>query len=78
MRLDDSMAVRFGKRYLTVTACQPRPKMPQPKTTTGRTRKTAAPRAKSQWMKNHLTSPEKAALSVIEASPQVRGLKPIR
>src|ERR1035437_3856472 len=66
IRLDASMAVRFGKRYLTVTACQPRPKVPKPKATTGRTRKTAAPRAKSTWMQNfRLTSPEKAALSVI-------------
>jgi hypothetical protein len=79
IRLDASMAVRFGKRYVTVTACQPRPKVPKPKVAMGRARKPAAPRAKSQWMKNfHLTSPEKAALSVIEASPQVRGLKPIR
>ena len=79
IRLDASMAVRFGKRYLTVKACQPRPKVPQPKVNAGRPRKPASPRAKSQWMKNfHLTSPEKTALSVIEASPQVRGLKPIR
>jgi hypothetical protein len=79
IRLDASMAVRFGKRYLTVTACQPRPKVPKPKVTAGRPRKPAAPRAKSQWMKNfHLTSPEKIALSVIAASPQVRGSKPIR
>ena len=35
MRLDASMAVRFGKRYLTVTACQPRPKVPKPKVTAG-------------------------------------------
>ena len=79
IRLDASMAVRFGKRYLTVTACRPRPKVPKPKVTAGRLRKPVAPRAKSQWMKNfHLTSPEKAALSVIEASSQARGLKPIR
>ena len=45
MRLDDSMAVRFGQRYLTVTACQPLPKVPQPKALKGRTRKSAAPRA---------------------------------
>jgi transposase len=77
MRLDASMAVRFGKRYVAVTACQPRPKVPKPKVT--RPRKPAAPHAKSSWMKNfHLTSPEKTALSVIEASSQVRGLKPIR
>jgi transposase len=79
MRLDDSMAVRFGKRYVTVTACQPRPKVLQPKVTARRTRKPAAPRAKSSWMKNfRLTSPEKTALSAIEASSQVRGKKPIR
>jgi hypothetical protein len=36
-------------------------------------------RTKSTWMNNfHLTSPEKTAPSVIEASPQIRGLKPIR
>jgi hypothetical protein len=74
VRLDASMAVRYGKRYLTVAACSSRPKASKPK----RVRKPAAPRAKSQWMKNfHLTSPEKTALSVIEASSQVRGLKPI-
>jgi transposase len=79
MRLDDSMAVRFGKRYLAVTACQPRPKVPQPKATAGGTRKPAAPRAKSFWMKNfRLTSPEKTALSAIEASSQASGRKPIR
>lgn len=79
MRLDASMAVRFGKRYLTVTACQPRPKVPKPKVAAGRPRKPAAPRAKSQWMKNfHLTSPEKTALSVIRTSPQLRATKPIR
>jgi transposase len=79
VRLDTSIAVRFGKRYLTVAACQPRPKVPKPKVTPGRARKPAAPRMKSQWMKNfHLTSPEKTALSVIAVSNQVRGLKPIR
>jgi hypothetical protein len=79
VRLDASIAVRFGKRYLTVSACQPRPKVPKPKVIAGRARKPAAPRAKSQWMKNfHLTSPEKTALSVIEAPSQVRGVKPIR
>jgi len=73
-RLDGSMAVRFGKRYLTVTACQPRPKIPKPKVAPRRAHKSAAPRAKSQWMKNfHLTSPEKTALSMIQTSPQVRG-----
>jgi transposase len=57
VRLDASMAVRFGKRYVAVTVCQP---------------------VKSSWMKNfHLTSPEKTALSGIDASYQVRGLKPI-
>ena len=77
IRLDASMAVRFGKRYVTVTTCQPRPKVSKPKVR--RARKPAGPRAKSTWMKNfHLTSPEKTALSVIEASPQLSGLKPIR
>ena len=75
IRLDTSIAVRFGERYLTVTACESRPKVAKAKTTG----KPAAPRAKSQWMKNfHLTSPEKTALSVIGTSPQARGIKPIR
>jgi hypothetical protein len=65
MRLDGSFAVRFGKRYLSVAECQPRPKVaaaPPPR----RKREPAVPQAKSQWMKNfHLTRPEKAALSAI-------------
>ncbi len=57
VRLDASMAVRFGKRYLAVTACQPRPKVTKLKVIPGRARKPAAPRVKSQWMKNfHKTS----------------------
>ena len=79
MRLDDSMAVRFGQRYLTVTACQPLPKVPQPKALKGRTRKPAAPRAKSSWMKNfRLTSPDKSALSSIDTASQVGDRKPAR
>ena len=79
VRLDASMAVRFGKRYLAVTACQPRPQVPKPKVIPGRARKATAPRVKSQWMKNfHLTSPEKTALSVIGASSQARATKLVR
>ena len=79
VRLDGSMAVRFRESYLTVSQCQPRPKVPSPKVTAGRARKPAAPRAKSRWMENfHLTSPEKTALSVSAASLQVRGGKSIR
>jgi transposase len=79
IRLDASMAVRFRQRYVTVTACQPPPKVAKLKVNPSSARKPPAPRAKSTWMKNfHLTSPEKAALSVIEMSPPVRGLKPIR
>jgi hypothetical protein len=64
IRLDGSLAVCFRKRYLSVSQCQPRPKAAsvrqRPK------RQLAAPRGKSQWMKNfHLTSPEKTALSAI-------------
>ena len=64
IRLDGSFAVRFGKRYLSVAECQPRPKVAvaPPR----RKRKPAAPQVKSQWMKNfHLTRPEKAALFAI-------------
>ena len=79
VRLDASMAVRFGKRYLAVTACQPCPKVPKPKVIPGRARKATAPRVKSQWMKTfHLTSPEKTALSVIGASSQARATKLVR
>jgi len=79
VRLDASMAVRFGKRYLAVTACQPCPKVPKPKVIPGRARKATAPRVKSQWMKNfHLTSPEKTALSVIGAPSQARATKLVR
>jgi hypothetical protein len=76
VRLDESLAVRFGKRYVAVTQCAPRPKVPSPKVHPKR--KAAAPRAKSQWMKNfRLTSPEKTALDAI-APPPIRGAKPIR
>ena len=79
VRLDASMAVRFGKRYLAVTACHPRPKVPKPKVIPGRARQPATSRVKSQWMKNfHLTSPEKTALSVIGVSSQTRATKLVR
>jgi hypothetical protein len=66
IRLDGSLAVRFGKRYLRVTECQPRPKVAA--TRQPQKRKPAVPRAKSQWMKNfRLTSPEKTVFSTIEA-----------
>jgi hypothetical protein len=79
VRLDGSMAVRFRSTYLTVSKCQPRPKVTTPKAAASRPRKPATPRAKSRWMENfHLTAPEKTALSVIPAAPKVRGQKPIR
>jgi transposase len=79
IRLDASMAVRFGQRYLNVTPCEARPKVLKPKATAGRARKSAAPRPKSKWMENfHLTSPEKTALSFIAASSQVGGRRTTR
>jgi len=79
VRLDKSMAVRFGTQYLTVTACQPRPKVPKPQTPQRRARKPAASRAKSKWMENfRLTSPEKTALSAIPAATQARNGRPTR
>src|ERR1700692_900684 len=79
VRLDGSMAVRFRQSYLVVNQCQPRPQVQIPRVTADRARKSAAPRAKSRWMENfHLTSPEKEALSVGVAAPQVRDGKPIR
>jgi hypothetical protein len=64
MRLDGSLAVRFGKRYLSTAECQPRPKVAAAQSHPQR--KPRVPAVKSQWMKNfHLTSPEKTALSAI-------------
>ncbi len=51
IRLDASMAVRFGQRYVTVTACQPPPKVSKLKVNPSRARKPTAPRAKSTWMR---------------------------
>jgi len=58
VRLDDSIAVRFGNRYLTVTECAERPQAellpPKPGSSAQ-----ALPR-KNQWMQNfHLTRPGK-------------------
>jgi transposase len=79
IRLDGSMAVRFRQSYLAVSQCQPRPKVQKSKAATRPARKLGKPRTKSRWMESfHLTSPEKTALSVIEASLQVGGIKPIR
>lgn len=73
VRLDGSLAVRFGSDYVAVTECEPRPKVPKQKIAAHPARKPAAPRAKSQWMKNfHLTSPEKTALSVPGTLPRFR------
>jgi hypothetical protein len=71
IRLDGSLAARFRTSYLAVTECMPRPKVaaPLPPRATP-PKQSKGPRPKSQWMKNfHLTSPDKAALSVIPASP---------
>ena len=77
IRLDGSLAVRFGSRYLSVAECQAPPKVAAPARI--RERKAAVPRAKSQWMENFfLTPPDKAALSAIPARSGVRGPKRIR
>lgn len=57
VRLDDSIAVRFRNRYLTVTECSERPKiLPPPKPAASQ----KSPRPKSQWMQNfHLSRPGK-------------------
>jgi len=80
VRLDGLLAVRFGPDYLPVTECHPCPKVPKPGVKALQPkRKPAALRAKSQWMKHfHLTSPEKAALSVLPTTSPVPGLQPIR
>ncbi len=76
VRLDGSLAVRFGESYLAVSQCQSRPKV---NVAARRAPKPAAPRAKSTWMENfRLTSPEKTVLSASAVSPHVHGLKPIR
>src|SRR5450755_3222051 len=48
LRLDASMAVRFGQRYVTVTACQPPPKVAKLKVNPSSARKPPAPRAKAR------------------------------
>jgi transposase len=74
VRLDGTLAVRFGERYVGITECESRPKVQGTKGTTAK-RKPASPRAKSQWMKNfHLTGPDKSALSAI-GPPRVAGAK---
>jgi len=73
VRLDGSLAVRFREHYLTVTECQPQPKVPVARPS----RKPPATRPKSQWMKNfHLTHPEKAALSAVPNPSLASSLKP--
>ena len=76
VRLDGSLAVRFRECYLMVEECLPCPKAASLEAPALRARKPAAPRAKSQWMKNfHLTSPEKTALAALGATPQIPGEK---
>jgi len=75
VRLNGSMAVRFGTRYVSVTECQPRPKV----MAAAHSRKTATPPVKSQWMKNfRLTSPEKTALAAVAATSRSHRAKLIR
>ena len=80
IRLDRSLAVRFGADYLAVTECQPRPKVARQGLKTPQAKsKPAASRAKSQWMKNfRVTNHRKTALSVIPTSPLRPGLQPNR
>ena len=69
VRLDGSMAVRFRNRYLRVSECSVRPKVAAP-AKKPKKHASAAPRPKSQWMKNfYFTNPDKAALSAIPAKP---------
>jgi hypothetical protein len=76
VRLDGALAVRFRTHYLAVTECHPRPKVLTARSSSpAAATKPKSPRPKSQWMKHfHLTSPDKAALSVL---PTTRG-KPQR
>src|ERR1035438_2587016 len=63
MRLDGTMAVRFGCQYLTVSECLVRPKVVPAK----KTKKPAAGRRpKSTWMNGfYFTRPDKASLAAI-------------
>jgi transposase len=73
VRLDGSLAVRLLRRYRAVAECHPRPKAAA---AAPKARKPAAPRAKSQWMKNfRLTSPEKTALSLLAGSPDAKAIR---
>jgi hypothetical protein len=72
VRLDGSLAVRFRNVYVAVTECLVRPKVEAVR----KPRKPAAPRKKSQWMKNfRFTSQEKIALSVIPSTSPVNRAK---
>ena len=74
VRLDGSLAVRFRNVYVAVTECLVRPKVEAVR----KPRKPAAPRKKSQWMKNfRFTSQEKTALSVIPSASPANQQKPI-
>jgi biotin operon repressor len=50
-RRDGSVAVRFGDRYLGVSLCEQRPKLPPPKPL-GKARRALKPRQTSEWCKN--------------------------
>jgi transposase len=77
-RLDGSLAMRFRSHYLVVTECSVRPKAVAAAKNKLRT-PVAAPRPKSQWMKNfHLTRPNKSALSAVPISSGIRDAKLIR
>ena len=77
VRLDGSLAIRFRHHYLTVAECSAPAKTMAPKKKLRRA--AAAPRPKSQWMKNfHFTPPDKASLAAIPTVSKSRGTKLIR
>ena len=66
VRLDDSLAVRFGNHYLTIAECHGRPPREAPVKVL---RKPTAPRQKIQWMKNfRFPGQEKTAFSAIPSA----------
>ncbi len=72
VRLDGSLAVRFRNVYVAFVECLVHPKVEAVR----KLRNPAAPRQKSQWMKNfRLTSQEKTALSVIPSPSPVIAAK---
>jgi hypothetical protein len=66
-RLDGSVAVRFGKQYLSVTECQPQPKAAKIAPPKPRGVKSSQSRAASSWMKGFDVSKSPPLWAIVES-----------